>query len=458
MKDLRQWLDYLDNKSLLKVMKPGIDLRYELIGVLEKVEGKYACLFPKPSNHPVPVVAGTLQRRSWVAHAMGVKPEQMLQHFSYAMEHPIPWDEVSQDQAPVHEVIHKDNIDIKKLLPIVTHHEKDAGPYVTSGLVSGLNLQTGKQNLSINRMQVMAPDKLGILMLPRDLHAYYVYAEKVNQPLPVTITIGHEPLTELSSQAIAKRDQCELEIAGALHQKPLSVVKSYTNEVRVPANAEISIEGHIFPHLRALEGPFGEFPKYYTGQDMLPVIQISCITHRKNPIYKTSNPSGIENIAIGGVSREASILQRIQVNFPTVIDLRLTPGGLGRYHIVVKVAKTEYGLAKNIIACAFGCHYDIKQVIVVDADIDIDDPEHIEWAIATRFQAQRDLVVINQALGSKLDPSAKAHGLSSKLGLDATKYLGDENRFYVSKVPHIDQIHLDVLVDQGSNFLKSYLS
>ncbi|MGL5741698.1 MAG: hypothetical protein ACRCXC_03680 [Legionella sp.] len=138
---------------------------------------------------------------------------------------------------------------------------------------------------------------------------------------------------------------------------------------------------------------------------------------------------------LGGVPREASLLERICLNFPNVLDLRLTSGGFGRYHLVVKMKKSNIGEAKNVICCALGCHYDIKLVVVVDEDINIDDPNPIELAIATRFQAEIDLVVINGALGSKLDPSAKKHTLSSKVGFDATKYLDEIDKFYVTRIP-----------------------
>ncbi len=433
MEDLRDWLNHLDANHALAVIRDGVNLEYELLTIADKFEGKKACYFPHPSGHAVPVVTGLLQQRSWVAEALGVPPAEMLRHFKQAVDHPMPWQVIEQDKAPVHEVVIKEGIDLKKIMPIVTHNEKDGGPYITSGLVSSKNLETGKQNLSIHRMQVQAPDKLSILLLPRDLFAYFTYAESQNQPLPITITIGHHPVVELASQAIAPRDVCELEIAGALRGKPLEVVKSYTNDVMIPASAEFSIEGHILPHVRCLEGPFGEFPKYYSGRGLLPVVQVHCITHRKNPIYQTNNPAGAENIVLGGIPREASLLQRIQLNFPNVLDLRLTAGGQGRYHIVIKMKKRQYGEAKNVIAAAFACHYDIKLVTVVDEDIDIDVPEQVEWALATRFQADKDLVVINRALGSKLDPSGDHRGLSSKMGLDATAYLGDEERFYVSK-------------------------
>lgn len=459
MRNLRNWLDYLDTKQRLAVIQPGVKLKFELMAILESLEGQKACFFPAPEGHSVAVAGGILAQRQWAAEALNVNTTEVLPYFSRAVGNPTPWKIIPQDKAPIHEVIHQTNIDVKTILPIVTTNELDAGPYITCGLVHGVNLETKKQNLSINRLQVHAPDKLGILMLPRDLYAYYKIAEQRNEPQPITITIGHDPLIELASQAIAPRDLCELEIAGTLQGTALEVTKSYTNDVYIPAHAEIAIEGHIMPHMRSLEGPFGEFPKYYSGAGLQPYIQITAITHRKNPIYKTNNPSGLENIVLGGIPREASLLNRIQLNFPNVIDLRLTAGGLGRYHIVIKVKKSQYGEAKNIIACAFGCHYDIKQVIVVDDDINIDDPLQIEWAVATRFQAERDLVILNHALGSKLDPSTDIvkRGLGSKIGLDATIYMDESKEFYVTKVPGMDKLDLQSWIQNSNAAFKDYL-
>jgi 2,5-furandicarboxylate decarboxylase 1 len=457
MNNLRDWLNHLAQTDRLQVFKSGMNVRFEIMEWMQKIEGKKACFFPAPSGYDIPIASSILGQRHWAAEAMNIAPQDLLSHFQNALHHPLPWQVVSQEKAPVHEVIHDKNIDIKKLLPIVTHNEKDAGPYITSGLVHGLNLKTNKQNTSINRMQVHTPDKLNLLMLPRDLYAYFCDAEQQNKPLPVTATIGHDPITKLASQCIAPRDQSELEIAGSLRGKPLSVVKSYTNDVHIPAEAEIAIEGVILPHIRALEGPFGEFPKYYTGAGMVPVFQIHCITHRRKPIYETNDPSGLENIVLGGVPREASILERIKLNFPNVIDVRLTSGGLGRFHLVVQMKKSQLGEAKNVIGCAFGCHYDIKQVIVVDDDINIDDPLQIEWAVATRFQADRDLVVIDRGLGSKLDPSAKKHALSSKVGFDATKYIDELEKFYVTRVPVCDNAILADHIQSGIQVFSDYL-
>ncbi|MFL9989417.1 UbiD family decarboxylase [Paraburkholderia sediminicola] len=436
MRDLREWLERLHDTDRLAVMQRGVALEYELMALLIGLEGKKACFFPEPSGHKVPVVGGTLVHRSWAAEVLDVPPDGLLAHVGRSIASPATWNEIPQESAPVHEVVYERDIDLKSILPVVTTSEHDGGPYVTCGLVNAANLQSGKQNVSINRMQLHGPDVLGILMLPRDLHAYYQYAESIGQPLPVTITIGHDPAVELASQVMAPRDVCELEIAGALKREPLRVTRSYTNNIVIPADAEFSIEGEILPHFRSLEGPFGEFARYYGEAGLQPLIKVKCVTHRRNPVYKTNNPSGLENIVLGGVPRESAILGHIKAVFPNVLDLRLTPGGVGRFHLVLKMHKQQYGEAKNVIAHAFSCHYDIKQVIVVDDDIDIDDPLQVEWAVATRFQADRDLVVLHHALGSKLDPSTDStlRGLGSKMGIDATRYVDGHHEFFVARV------------------------
>jgi len=211
-----------------------------------------------------------------------------------------------------------------------------------------------------------------------------------------------------------------MEIAGALLGHPIEMVKCRTNQVRVPAHAEIVIEGRILPHVREPEGPFGEFPQYYGPRANREVIHVDAITHRKSPIFHTIVGGGMEHLVLGEIPREATLLEHLQRSFSSVRDVRLTRGGTCRYHLVVKIDKTNNGEPKNIIMGAFGGHYDLKQVVVVDMDVNIDDPNEIEWAIATRFQADRDLLVVSGAQGSKLDPTSN-EGISAKMGIDATK-------------------------------------
>jgi 2,5-furandicarboxylate decarboxylase 1 len=277
---------------------------------------------------------------------------------------------------------------------------------------------------------------MAILMLPRHLLAFYKAAEDQDQALEVAVVIGADPLTLLASQAITPIDHDELEIAGALHGAPLPVVKCRTNEVRVPSNAEIVIEGRLLPRVREPEGPFGEFPKYYSAQEAREVIQVDAVTTRSNPVYHTIVPAEMEHLLLGSIPREATMLAHLQRSFPGVLDVHLSVGGVGRYHLFVKFRKQREGEPKNVILGAFGAHYDIKQVIIVDDDVDVHDPQQVEWAVATRFQADRDLVVIAGAQGSVLDPSttvadgsyardepAPPHlqGIGAKMGLDATR-------------------------------------
>lgn len=438
---LRAWLRHLQATERLATARPGVSLQFELAAIAKRLDGVKAVLFPRPGGHAMPVIAGLVGQRAWIAEALGV--EQAALHGAYrrAAEQPLPWREVGRAEAPCQHAERRE-LDVRKLLPIPVHNEHDSSPYITAGLVIARNPTTGVQNVSINRIQVNAPRRMATLMLPRHLFAFYRDAEKRNEPLPVAVVIGVDPLTLLASQAIAPIDTDELEIAGALHGEPLRVVKCLTNDVRVPAHAEIVIEGHIPPGVREAEGPFGEFPRYYSPQEQREVIEIDCVTHRAEPLYHTIVPAGMEHLLLGGIPREATILAHLQRSFPNITDVHLAAGGTCRYHLYVQLRKQREGEAKNVIMAAFGAHYDVKQVIVVDTDVDVHDPEQVEWAVATRFQADRDLVVVSHALGSILDPSSD-RGVSAKMGLDATRPLEYPGLLFTKiRIPGEDKVDL----------------
>jgi 2,5-furandicarboxylate decarboxylase 1 len=456
IRDLRQWLTKLSSTGRLAVIRDNVPLKHELAAIAKRLDGRQAAFFPKPAGHAIPVISGFMSRRAWIAEAMGVPESGLLEAFRRAADNPLPWQEVPGAEASCQQVVHHE-IDLHGLLPIPTHSEHDNGPYITAGMVIARNPVTGIQNVSINRIQVHAKDRMAILMLPRHLFAFYQAAEANSQPLSVAIVIGADPLTLLASQAITPIDHDELEIAGALQGAPLPVVKCLTSEVRVPANAEIVIEGRILPKVREPEGPFGEFPKYYSAKEDREVIQVDVITHRTSPIFHTIVPAEMEHLLLGSIPREATLLAHLQRSFPGVKDVHLSIGGVGRYHLNVKFEKRREGEPKNVILCAFGAHYDIKQVTVVDVDVDVHDPQQVEWAVATRFQADRDLVVISGAQGSVLDPSTTVgnemangepppmhmQGISAKMGLDATKPVSyHEHVFTKVRVPGEDKVDL----------------
>ncbi|HNK19031.1 MAG TPA: UbiD family decarboxylase, partial [Piscinibacter sp.] len=235
---LRSWLRHLAASDRLAAIRPGVALEHELAAIAKRLDGRQAALFPRPGGHSIPVVSGFMSRRAWIAEAMGVPEARLLSQFRAAAENPLPWREVDPAAAPVQQIVHRFDggaADIRTLLPVPTHSEHDHGAYITAGLVIARNPKTGVQNVSINRIQIHGPDRLGILILPRHLHAFFAAAEAKGEPLEVAIAIGVDPLTALASQAIVPIDCDELEIAGALHGAPLPVAKCLTNDVRVPA-------------------------------------------------------------------------------------------------------------------------------------------------------------------------------------------------------------------------------
>lgn len=413
---LRRWLDRLQETGRLAVTKPELDLRFGVAAVANRLEGRMASVFPSPGGHVIPIVSGLLSDRSWMAEAMGVAPNKLLTSFQSACLNPVAYSEVKN--AECQEVVHRD-VNLNELLPIPTHNELDSGAYITAGLVVSRRPDTGVQNVAIHRLQVSGPNRLGVLLLPRHTLTFYQEQEAEGCDLDIAIVIGVDPLTLMASQAIVPLGHDELEISGALRGSSLPVVRCLTNEIRVPSEAEIVLEGRILAKAREPEGPFGEFPQYYGERGQRHVIEIDAVSHRELPIFHTIVGGGLEHLLLGGIPREASFLSHLQRSFSCVRDVHLSLGGTCRYHLYIQLDKPFPGEAKNVILAALGTHYDIKLVTVVDVDVDVHNPNEVEWAVATRFQAERDLVIVNDTQGSRLDPSTR-DGVGSKMGFDAT--------------------------------------
>ena len=450
VRTLRDWLDHLDARERLAVLKPNMNLKFELAAYAKRLDGQRATMFPKPGDHAIPVVSGLVSDRGWMAEAMGVEPAEMLARFQDAASHPTPWQEVKSAQAQ--EVVHRAPLDLAKLLPLPTHNEHDGGPYIAAGIMIVRNPKTGKQNVSIHRCQLTWPNRLGVLVLPRHTFAFHRMAEEAGQPLDAAIVIGVDPLTLLASQAIVPIDHDELEIAGALQGRPLPVVKCLTSDIRVPAEAEIVIEGRFLPGVREPEGPFGEFPQTYGTRSNREVMEVVAVTHRRDAIFHTMVGGGLEHLLLGAIPKEATLLIHLRRNFTNVLDVHLSPGGTMRFHLFVKIKKNQEGQGKNVILGAFAGSFDLKHVIVVDEDVDIHNPTEVEWAVATRFQADRDLVIVPESQGSKLDPSNR-DGVGAKMGLDATKPLAaSEMTFKRIRVPGEEAIDVAEILKRGGDW------
>lgn len=444
--DLRDWLAHLDRTGRTAIARPGRSLQFEIAGLANRHDGTKALIAPAPEGHPEgTVISGLLSRREWMAEALGLAPADLLPAFQQAVANPLPLREITD--APCQQVIHETGIDLTRLLPIPVHNEHDSGAYVTAGLLICRNPRTGAQNVAIHRHQLSGPAELGALLLPRHTLAFLAEAEARGEDLEVAVVVGAPPACLLASQAILPLGFDELTVAGALGGAGLEVVRCRTSQILVPAQAEVVIEGRVRTGLRKPEGPFGEFPQYYGERADRHVIAVDCVTTRRKPLWHSIVGGALEHLILGAIPREATILSTLQSMLPNVIDVHLPPGGTCRYHLYVQMAPRQRGEVKRAILGAFAAHYDIKHVVVVDPDVNIHDPEMVEWAVATRFQADRDLVVVPGVQGSMLDPSTD-QGFGAKMGLDATIPIGaPEFKFTRIAVPGEADLDLAALID-----------
>ncbi|WP_409292623.1 UbiD family decarboxylase [Peribacillus sp. SCS-37] len=453
-KSLRTWLEYLQNTDRLAVIDKNVSLQFEVAALTKKLDGKQAAYFTNVEDYEIPVVSGICSTREQFAEALETDQYEILSKFTEAVSSPVKCRYVKNEDAPVKENIILEEIDLAAF-PIPIHHEKDSGKYITAGLFIVRDPITRKQNVSIHRLQVSGKDKLGVLLLPRHTYHLFKQAEEAGRALECAIAIGVDPVTLLASQASTPFGVDELEIASALLNEPLELVRCETVDIDVPAYTEIVLEGKILPKVREPEGPFGEFPKYYGPRGDKEVVQLTGITHRNNPIFYTIVPAGYEHLLLGGIPREASMIQSIRQTVPSVKAVHMSPGGTCRYHAVISIKKRNEGEGKNAIIAALSNSFDIKHVVVVDEEVDVFNMEEVEWAIATRFQAAEDLVVINGAQGSKLDPSTN-DGYGSKVGFDCTVPLGSEPmRYKRIHIPGFEEMDINDYINKEYSGLKA---
>ncbi|MGF6947576.1 2,5-furandicarboxylate decarboxylase 1 [Neobacillus sp. B4I6] len=456
-KTFRTWLTHLQTTGRLATIDKNVSLEYEVAAIAKKLDGKKATYFTSVEDYEIPVVSGICSTREDFAEALETDQYNVITKFTEAVSAPEACLLVNEKEAPVKENIILENIDLMKMFPIPVHHEKDSGNYITAGLFIVRDPVTRKQNVSIHRLQISGKNKIGALILPRHTFHLYKQAEEAGRPLECAIAIGVDPVTLLASQASTPFGVDELEISSALRGEPLEVVRCKTVDIDVPAYAEIVLEGKILPHVREPEGPFGEFPKYYGPRSDKEVIEITAVTHRNNPIFYTIVPAGYEHLLLGGIPREASLFQSIRQTVPSVTAVHMSPGGTCRYHAIVSIKKRNEGEAKNAILAALANSFDIKHVVVTDEEVDIFNMEEVEWAIATRFQADRDLVVVHEAQSSKLDPSSR-DGVGSKMGLDCTVPLNSEPMQYLRvQIPGYNECNLDEYVNRDKSIQSVHL-
>jgi len=398
--------------DLVTIDRP-VDTTYELANVANALSGR-PVLFNQIKDHPGwRVCAGSCSDRKYFSMDLNVPPEALVNHLAHAINNPQPPPVV--ERAPCQEVIVKE-VNLYDL-PILLHLPQDAGRYIASNVVITRDPDLGR-NMCYHRL--LRLDKTHFAARIVERRGTHTAMQKTAGDLPVAICIGVSQAVHLAASMSPPPEVDELAVAHALAPTPL--VKCLTNDLEVPADAEIVLEGRITKRL-ASEGPFMDLTETMDITRDQPVVEIDLITHRRDPIFHALLPGGLEHKMLMGMPKEPTIFAEVS-KVARCTAVNITPGGTSWLHAVVQIDKQGPEDGRLAIDAAFKGHGSLKHVWIVDTDVNLYDPAEVEWALATRFQADRDLVVYTNQPGSSLDPSG-AHvpgqkSLTAKMGLDCT--------------------------------------
>jgi UbiD family decarboxylase len=426
--DLRSFLQLLEDEGELARIESSVELNQEIGAVcLRNLRNSGpGLLFERAGDHDIRLAVDLLASRRRYALALGVEPAQLAVAWNRRTKNLIP-PVIIENGLCQQDVCTGDQVDLTRL-PAPVWNERDGGPYFTLGCHISKDPETQERNVGVYRNIVHDRNTLGILVEPYG-HLRHQWSKRPNEPFPVAIVLGCDPVVPMAAVAPVPYGRDELAVAGALRGKPVELVPCVTIPLEVPAFAEIVIEGEILLDDLRDEGPFGEFTGYYGGHRApRPVIRVKAITHRDRPIlhavYEGQPPSG--SAIIVAVPREAELMR--QISLPGVKRAHMTRGGGGALHAVLSVDKPYEGFGKYVGLAVLGttAGRGIKQIIAVDDDIDPADPIQVEWAIATRVQPHRDIEILSELPGIILDPSLprgeQKPPLTSKMIIDATRY------------------------------------
>jgi 4-hydroxy-3-polyprenylbenzoate decarboxylase/2,5-furandicarboxylate decarboxylase 1 len=450
--DLRGFMRLLEDEGELRRVSRPVSTKFEIAAGIRGMgdRGGPALLFENVAGHDIPVVGGLFSTRRRALLALGVDDHaEGNRRFLDGLHHPIE-PVVTAAPAPCQEVVLTgDQVDLDAL-PLPVYSEKDGGAYVTVGLTISNDPVDGRRNASVYREMRVDSRHLAVMSHAfQGLGTQIARAAELGVPLDVAIANGVHPVLLYASQAKVPHGVDELGIAGGILGRPVETVRCKTVDLEVPADSEIVIEGRILPGERALEGPFGEFSGYYGPAEHNPVIEVTAITHRADPVF-LAGLTGVpttDNHVLKVFAYESKLLENLRAAFPEVTAVCFPDWGGVQYAAVVALRQRYKGQARHLILTALGDAARVKWVIVVDDDIDVYDTEQVNWAIITRSQPAEDLVVIPRVAGGPLDPSAPEKEVISVWGLDATRPFGVDYPEVV-KVPGADSFQID-LGDDG---------
>lgn len=426
-----------------------------------------AMTFENVKGHPgAKVVIGLLASRKRVGYLLNSKPEKLGFMMRDAVKNAIAPVVVDEAKAQCQEVVHlatDEGFDIRKLIPAPTNTPEDAGPYVTLGMCYASDVETGESDVTIHRLCLQSKDEISMFFTPgaRHLGAFREKAEALGKPLPISISIGVDPAIEIAScfePPTTPLGFNELSIAGAIRGKAVELAPCVTIDESCIANAEYVIEGELLVGARVREDQnsntgkaMPEFPGY-TGpaNAELPVIKVKAVTHRVNPIMQTCIGPSEEHVSMAGIPTEASILDMVERAMPgRVQNVYAHSSGGGKFIAVIQFKKTvpsDEGRQRQAALLAFSAFPELKQVILVDEDVDIFDTNDVLWAMTTRMQADVDIVTIPGVRCHPLDPSndpacswsIRDHGIACKTIYDATVPFNQKARFQRAKFMEVD--------------------
>lgn len=438
MSDLRNFISQIQKTKDLKIIKTKVSTKFEIAGITAKVDDSYAVLFENIKESNFRLVSNLVGTRKRFALAVGGSENNIHEKIISAINKAKKPKMVSSGKFMENKS--------KNLfsMPIVTHFEKESGPFITSSIVYVKNPETGKQNSSFHRLMPIDKTHFSIRMVEgRHLHRCFVDAKEHHEDLKIAITVGVHPAISIAGAYQAEWGKDEIDIANSLLGGKLTLAKLPFTGLNVPSGSEIVMEGKILQDKTHPEWMV-EMLQTYDHKRNQPVFELDNLYHRNNPIFHDVLSGYSEHRLLMGMPIESKLNGALKKAFPQTIQVSMTNGGCNWLHAVVQIKKKKESDPKKIIKKTFESHRSLKQVTIVDEDIDPNNAESVEYALATRFQADKDLVILKNVRGSSLDPSSDQQKLqTAKMGIDATRSLSKRPEgFELAKIPQIDKIKL----------------
>jgi 2,5-furandicarboxylate decarboxylase 1 len=420
-------LDRLEASGDLHRINRSVDPHFELGAVLSLRDKGPVQLFTTVKGSDMPVVGNVMNSRERIAGLLGVEKSRLHEVLLDALGKPIQ--PVIVDNAPLQEVIHRDDIDLGRILPVPTWFEHEAGPYITAGVIIAKDPETGRRNVSIARLRLEGGNRVMVgIAKNHHLNLLAEKARKLGQRLPIAVAIGNHPAVLICSQLYLGLGDDEYDIVGGLLDEPLELVRCQTVPLEVPAGAEIVLEGHIDNADLIEESAVSEFHGFYVSYGPGTGGAITCVTHRKDAVYQAILPGyASEHCLLGAVAIEAVTCQALKRSIPAVRRVLVTDGGMGRLHAIISMHRPRLGEGKRAVILAMGQINLFKLVTVVEDDIDPEDPTQVEWSLAARFRGHEDMIILPGMKADRCDPVHENLTIT-KIGLVACTRPGDGER------------------------------